>query len=99
MTHFSIYDIINYAAQSTYDSLLSFSSGYMPPEYAMGGRFSEKSDVFSFGVLLLEIATGRRNSGYLCGENSWINLLGHVCLIVWNNTFNWVLLTNLISFL
>ncbi|KAL4625477.1 hypothetical protein ACB092_05G029100, partial [Castanea dentata] len=30
--------------------------GYMSPEYAMRGLFSEKSDVFSFGVLLLEIA-------------------------------------------
>ncbi|MBA0760364.1 hypothetical protein Gotri_023113 [Gossypium trilobum] len=28
----------------------------MPPEYVMQGRFSEKSDVFSFGVLLLEVA-------------------------------------------
>ncbi|KAJ6885707.1 hypothetical protein NC651_026378 [Populus alba x Populus x berolinensis] len=30
-------------------------NGYMSPEYLMKGRFSEKSDVFSFGVLLLEI--------------------------------------------
>ncbi|KAM5548901.1 hypothetical protein ABKV19_000355, partial [Rosa sericea] len=30
--------------------------GYMSPEYARYGNFSEKSDVFSFGVLLLEIA-------------------------------------------
>ncbi|XP_048422079.1 cysteine-rich receptor-like protein kinase 7 [Pyrus x bretschneideri] len=33
----------------------------MTPEYAMGGFCSIKSNVFSFGVLLLEIVTGRRN--------------------------------------
>ncbi|MQL87098.1 hypothetical protein Taro_019629 [Colocasia esculenta] len=37
--------------------------GYMSPEYAMAGRFSVKSDVFSFGVLLLEIVSGMRNIG------------------------------------
>ncbi|RDX77076.1 Cysteine-rich receptor-like protein kinase 5 [Mucuna pruriens] len=35
--------------------------GYMSPEYAMFGQFSEKSDVFSFGVMVLEIITGKRN--------------------------------------
>ncbi|EOY28486.1 S-locus-specific glycoprotein S6 [Theobroma cacao] len=38
--------------------------GYMSPEYVIGGRFSEKSDVFSFGVLLLEIVSGKKNSGF-----------------------------------
>uniref|UniRef100_A0ACD5UZ32 Uncharacterized protein n=2 Tax=Avena sativa TaxID=4498 RepID=A0ACD5UZ32_AVESA len=37
--------------------------GYMAPEYAMRGQYSIKSDVFSFGVLVLEMVTGRRNSG------------------------------------
>ncbi|KAJ1291230.1 hypothetical protein BS78_02G301500 [Paspalum vaginatum] len=36
--------------------------GYMSPEYAMRGHYSVKSDVFSFGVLILEIVTGRRNA-------------------------------------
>lgn len=36
-------------------------SGYMAPEFAMEGLYSGKSDVFSFGILLLEIMTGRRN--------------------------------------
>ncbi|XP_020238465.1 cysteine-rich receptor-like protein kinase 10 [Cajanus cajan] len=38
--------------------------GYMAPEYVMEGLFSVKSDVFSFGVLVLEIICGRKNSGF-----------------------------------
>ncbi|KAI3812201.1 hypothetical protein L1987_16908 [Smallanthus sonchifolius] len=45
-------------------------SGYMAPEYALHGRYSEKSDVFSFGVLLLEIVTGKRNTGSDCTEDA-----------------------------
>ncbi|CAA2972103.1 cysteine-rich receptor kinase 10, partial [Olea europaea subsp. europaea] len=38
--------------------------GYMSPEYAMHGQFSVKSDVFSFGVIVLEIISGRKNSSF-----------------------------------
>ncbi|GKV34542.1 hypothetical protein SLEP1_g42908 [Rubroshorea leprosula] len=43
--------------------------GYMAPEYAMHGQFSIKSDTFSFGVLLLEIISGQKNSCFQNGEN------------------------------
>ncbi|KAG6637710.1 hypothetical protein I3843_11G192200 [Carya illinoinensis] len=43
------------------------TQGYMSPEYLMQGVFSIKSDVFSFGVLLLEILSGRKNTGHLLG--------------------------------
>jgi serine/threonine protein kinase len=49
----------------------------MSPEYAMQGQFSEKSDVFSFGVLLLEILSGRRNNSFFHDEQS-LSLLGFV---------------------
>ncbi|KAM7506201.1 hypothetical protein LguiB_005105 [Lonicera macranthoides] len=41
----------------------------MAPEYAMHGQFSVKSDVFSFGVLVLEMVSGQRNNCFRNGEN------------------------------
>ncbi|CAK9327353.1 unnamed protein product [Citrullus colocynthis] len=41
----------------------------MAPEYAMYGAFSNKSDVFSFGVLVLEIVIGQKNSSFHQEEN------------------------------
>ncbi|XP_047175004.1 cysteine-rich receptor-like protein kinase 10 isoform X3 [Vigna umbellata] len=42
--------------------------GYMAPEYAMEGLFSVKSDVFSFGVLVLEIICGRKNGRFYLSD-------------------------------
>ncbi|CAL1378023.1 unnamed protein product [Linum trigynum] len=51
--------------------------GYMSPEYAMEGVFSTKSDVFSFGVLLLEIVSGKRNNHFHADQE------GPSSLIAW----------------
>ncbi|XP_076955326.1 G-type lectin S-receptor-like serine/threonine-protein kinase At4g27290 [Bidens hawaiensis] len=50
--------------------------GYMSPEYALDGLFSTKSDVFSFGVLVLEIVSGSRNRGFAHTKHD-SNLIGH----------------------
>ncbi|KAL3575362.1 hypothetical protein D5086_023463 [Populus alba] len=44
--------------------------GYMAPEYLVRGQLTEKVDVYGFGVLLLEIATGRKNSVFSQGSSS-----------------------------
>ncbi|XP_028797564.1 G-type lectin S-receptor-like serine/threonine-protein kinase SD1-1 [Neltuma alba] len=48
----------------------------MPPEYAVHGHFSIKSDVFSFGVIVLEIISGKKNREFSDLEN-FLNLLGY----------------------
>nr|XP_024358383.1 cold-responsive protein kinase 1-like [Physcomitrium patens] len=35
--------------------------GYLAPEYAMRGQLTEKADVFSFGIMTLEVVSGRKN--------------------------------------
>ena len=49
----------------------------MAPEYAFDGLFSIKSDVFSFGVLVLEIVTRKKSRGF-DQENHGLTLIGHV---------------------
>lgn len=51
----------------------------MAPEYALDGLFSVKSDVFSFGIILLEILSGKKNTGFYQSQETAASLLSHVC--------------------
>jgi len=73
-------------AKLTNDSLTHISTrvmgtfGYMAPEYAQSGKLTDRSDVFSFGVVLLELITGRKpvDASQPLGEESlveWARLL------------------------
>lgn len=42
------------------------TTGYLAPEYAMRGQLTKKADVYSFGVLILEIISGRS-----CAKENW----------------------------
>ncbi|KAG9139907.1 hypothetical protein Leryth_024281 [Lithospermum erythrorhizon] len=57
--------------------------GYMAPEYAIDGKFSIKSDVFSMGVLILEIVAGKKNRSFSHPDHHH-NLAGHAWLL-WND--------------
>ncbi|KAJ0439125.1 putative protein kinase RLK-Pelle-DLSV family [Helianthus annuus] len=57
--------------------------GYMAPEYVLHGHFSVKSDVFSFGVLVLEIITGQEKNSFQNRES-----LKDLLNFVWENWRN-----------
>lgn len=55
--------------------------GYVAPEYALLGQLTEKADVFSYGIVLLELASGRFNIRHdMIGEQAY--------LLEWVNSFN-----------
>ncbi|KAG9159164.1 hypothetical protein Leryth_024924, partial [Lithospermum erythrorhizon] len=52
--------VLELEARSHVSTRVMGTFGYVAPEYATSGKLSEKSDVFSFGVVLLELITGRK---------------------------------------
>ncbi|XP_060188690.1 G-type lectin S-receptor-like serine/threonine-protein kinase SD1-1 [Lycium barbarum] len=50
--------------------------GYLSLEYALHGKYSVKSDVFRFGILVLEIVSGKSNRKFSHPDHN-LNLLGH----------------------
>ncbi|RZC54367.1 hypothetical protein C5167_013238 [Papaver somniferum] len=52
--------------------------GYMAPEYASSGRLTYKADVYSFGIVALEIVSGKSNTKYMTDDE-------YFCLLDWAN--------------
>jgi len=55
----------------------------MAPEYAMRGYLTDKADVYSFGIVMLEIVSGMSNTGYKPKEDftyllDWVRILNFV---------------------
>ncbi|RZC74185.1 hypothetical protein C5167_049670 [Papaver somniferum] len=63
------------------NSLARALYGYMAPEYASSGRLTYKADVYSFGIVALEIVSGKSNTKYMTDDE-------YFCLLDWANVLN-----------
>lgn len=56
----------------------------MAPEYLVRGQLTEKADVYAFGVLVIEVASGRRNSVFSEGSSSVLHTVRFIFLVALN---------------
>jgi len=56
----------------------------MAPEYATSGKLTEKSDVYSYGVVLLELITGRKpvDASQPIGDESLVEWVSHIIALI-----------------
>lgn len=60
LADFGLARLIHHTTENVQTTIIAGTRGYLAPELIQVGKASTKSDVFSFGVLALEVATGRR---------------------------------------
>ncbi|KAJ4977046.1 hypothetical protein NE237_002152 [Protea cynaroides] len=88
-----VVDMVGEGQQSM--SVIAGSFGYFAPEYAYTLRVNEKSDIYSFGVIILELVTGRLPVDPEFGE---MDLVRWVCTTLDQRGVDHVLDTNLDSY-
>ncbi|KAK3446606.1 hypothetical protein EUGRSUZ_A02285 [Eucalyptus grandis] len=62
--HISDFGLVRFTnhSDSYFTTRICGTYGYMAPEYGLRGKYSVKTDVFAFGVVLLQLVTGQRTS-------------------------------------
>ncbi|XAR65795.1 Non-specific serine/threonine protein kinase [Bertholletia excelsa] len=76
ISDFGLAKVVGGDQSSTITRRVVGTYGYMSPEYVIDGVFSTKLDVFSLGVIILEIMAGQRNRLFRHPDHD-LNLLGH----------------------
>ncbi|CAL4895866.1 unnamed protein product [Urochloa decumbens] len=78
--------------QSHLSTGLAGTFGYMAPEYIVHGQLTEKADIYSYGVLVLEIITGRKNHNSVASSAEGLSLMA----LIWKH-YNAGTLTELLD--
>ena len=61
-------------------TMLFLIRGYMAPEYVVHGQLTEKADVYSYGILVLEVLTGKKNTSSVSSSSESQSLVSQVLI-------------------
>ncbi|XP_024388049.1 probable L-type lectin-domain containing receptor kinase S.7 [Physcomitrium patens] len=78
LADFGLARLIHHTTDNVQTTIIAGTRGYLAPELSQVGKASTKSDVFSFGVLALEVATGRKALDKNLPENQNVSLVDQV---------------------
>lgn len=70
--------------ESHITTIVAGTFGYLAPEYMLSGRATEKTDVYSFGVLVLEVLSGKRPTDASFIEKG-LNIVGWLNFLITEN--------------
>jgi interleukin-1 receptor-associated kinase 1 len=78
LADFGLARLIHHTTDNVQTTIIAGTRGYLAPELSQVGKASTKSDVFSFGVLALEVATGRKALDKSQPEKQSVSLVDQV---------------------
>lgn len=81
ITDFGLARVMQEAATQSSTQNMRGSLGYIAPEYASSGRISRKCDVYSYGIVLMEITTGKSPADEMFTEGATLVKWVQSCMI------------------
>ncbi|KAL3523567.1 hypothetical protein ACH5RR_016401 [Cinchona calisaya] len=84
ISDFGLARVLEASQDEASSTAIAGTPGYLDPEYYITGKVSEKSDVYSYGVVLLEVVSGKRITGFIYDNNDNETRLMEYAWKLWN---------------
>ncbi|MED6198526.1 hypothetical protein PIB30_067181 [Stylosanthes scabra] len=78
---FGLARLVHSSSNQASSSAIKGTIGYIPPEYGAGSSVSIEGDMYSYGILLLEMITGKKPTDSMFGEGVSLHMFGNMAIL------------------